>query len=50
MLNNTINGQDIFDKIYWLIDTPSSADFIDNFLCTSAGTRNVKFPYNLKGP
>ncbi len=44
--------QDIFDTIYWLMDTPSSADLINNFLCTSAGTRNVKFPlyfFNPKG-
>ena len=44
--------QDIFDKIYWLTETPSSADFIDNCLCTSAGTRNVNFPlyfFNPKG-
>ena len=32
LLNDSLKDQDILDKIYWLTDTPSSADFIDKFL------------------
>jgi hypothetical protein len=35
---------DIFDKMYLFNETPSSADFITGFLCTSDGIRKVKFP------
>src|SRR5450830_1983048 len=50
VVTGRIQDQDIFDKIYWLTDTPSSADFIDKFLCTSGGIRNVKFPLYLFNP
>ena len=35
---------EILDRMYLLIDIPSSADFIARFLCNSGGTLKVRFP------
>ncbi len=44
------NIYDSLDKIYWLIDTPSSAERIARYLCISGVMRSVRLPLNFFNP